>query len=291
MVLIDEYDALVNRGIRISEESVDFSSGVEQSLELFQRIKVNLNRALLHLAFFTGLTPIALRVFGSLLNNATDHTRLPTFAYACGMLGRDVGMGLRIALARHVGAAELDARVEKEKHIMRVAYNGYRFTTSPAPLGPGIESVFNSTCVAYYIAMLSRQGSVPPTDLEPPAISLSDSQSERSAAIWPCSQTCWLAKRQSHSSSSTLARSWFRTTEGPHKHWHLRCCTTMVLRRLLKSRTHCDWCARTKSSRLGSSVRYQVLFAITRLLLEQPWRSSLRAMLWHSSTQCSKRDH
>lgn len=183
MVLIDNYDALVNRGVHISEEFIDFSSGVGQSLELFQHIKAFLNKALLHLAFFTGLTPIALQVFGYSFNNVTDHTRLPTFTHVCGVLGHEIDSGLRVALARHAGAAELDAHVEKERHIMRMAYQGYRFTTSPAPPAPGIDPVFNNTCVAHYMTTLSLRGSVPPEDLDPPAISLSGSATDAIRAV------------------------------------------------------------------------------------------------------------
>ncbi len=126
--------------------------------QLFKSVKEAAEGQGLERAFVTGVSPVALNDVTSGFNTAEDVTHEPDLAALCGFHESEIRQVLeRIAAQRELPAADVDRHLE----IMRVWYNGYRFTDR------GGEPVYNPTNVLYFLKRLARTGE-PPRDLHDP---------------------------------------------------------------------------------------------------------------------------
>lgn len=152
-LLIDEYDNFINEVM--TKDEVAYRALVYQDgpfKQLFKAVKAAAGRGLERI-FITGVSPVALNDISSGFNIARDIYREPELATLCGFTDPEVRSILqRIADERGLSAAEADEALE----TMRIWYNGYRFSESPA------EAVYNPTNALYFLDHLARRGTPPP---------------------------------------------------------------------------------------------------------------------------------
>ncbi|MCP5019013.1 MAG: AAA family ATPase, partial [Ketobacter sp.] len=103
--------------------------------------------------FVTGVSPLALNDLTSGFNTATDVSLEPELAGLCGFYKTELRDLLEL-IAEERGMSEED--VERFVDVMRVWYNGYRF--SPRDRGP---LVYNPTNSLYFMREVYRHGELP----------------------------------------------------------------------------------------------------------------------------------
>ncbi len=152
-LLIDEYDNFVNEVM--VQDAGTYNALFEADgpyKELMKAVKNATEGLGLERVFVTGVSPVALNDLTSGFNTATDVSLEPELARLCGFHESE----LRDLLGQ-VAEERRTSREDVERHldVMRVWYNGYRFSEDVDLL------VYNPTNVLYFLARLYRRGKPP----------------------------------------------------------------------------------------------------------------------------------
>ena len=174
-LLVDEYDNFVNevmaRDVTTYRALFDNDGPFK---ELFKSVKSATEGRGLERVFVTGVAPVALNDLTSGFNNAEHVSQEKVLAGLCGFYEDELRQLMEpIAAARKLTVEE----VEKAIEVMRLWYNGYRFTEED--LGEGLdeeqedhlgeeclekgvgELVYNPTNVLYFLKHYYRHGKPP----------------------------------------------------------------------------------------------------------------------------------
>jgi len=153
-LLIDEYDNFVNEVMVRDAKTYRALFGKDGPYrQLFKSVKSATEGQGLERVFVTGVSPVALNDLTSGFNMATDVSLEPSLAGLCGFRETELRDLLgQVAVERGLGADEADRHLD----VMRVWYNGYRFThRGSAPL------VHNPTNALYFLRALTLHGEAP----------------------------------------------------------------------------------------------------------------------------------
>ncbi len=153
-LLIDEYDNFVNEVM--VKDVATYKALFEADgpyKELMKAVKNATEGLGLERVFVTGVSPVALNDLTSGFNTATDVSLEPELASLCGFYDSELRH-----LLEQVAEERQTSREEVERHldVMRVWYNGYRFS----PRGPG-RLVYNPTNALYFLRALYRHNEPP----------------------------------------------------------------------------------------------------------------------------------
>ncbi len=153
-LLIDEYDNFVNEVM--VKDALTYQALFEADgpyKELFKAVKNATEGLGLERVFVTGVSPVALNDLTSGFNNATDVSLEPSLSGLCGFDEGELRNLLESVTKEHRSPPE---EVERLLEIMRVWYNGYRFSRrGPARL------VYNPTNALYFLRELYLHGDLP----------------------------------------------------------------------------------------------------------------------------------
>jgi hypothetical protein len=153
-LLIDEYDNFVNEVMVRDAETYHALFGKDGPYkQLFKSVKAATEGQGLERVFVTGVSPVALNDLTSGFNIATDVSLEPSLAGLCGFDEREL-RDLVAPIAqeeRRLAAGEVDRLLD----VMRVWYNGYRFSEDVDLL------VYNPTNVLYFLRQLLLHGEPP----------------------------------------------------------------------------------------------------------------------------------
>ncbi len=155
-LLIDEYDNFINEimatDAKLYQALVETGGPFKQ---LFKSVKEAGEGQGLERAFVTGVSPVALNDITSGFNNAKDLSHRSTLATLCGFREAEIrGVLERIAARQDLSPR----RIEEHLEILRIWYNGYRFTSDDS----ADELVYNPTSVLYFLEYLDQEGTPPP---------------------------------------------------------------------------------------------------------------------------------
>ncbi len=151
-LLIDEYDNFVNEVM--VQDSATYRALFEKDgpfKELFKSVKSGTEGQGLDRVFVTGVSPVALNDLTSGFNNADDVSHHPALASLCGFQEAEI----RGALEQIARERSLEASPEELLDVMRIWYNGYRFTKGSEDL------VYNPTNALYFLKHLAEFGTPP----------------------------------------------------------------------------------------------------------------------------------
>jgi hypothetical protein len=152
-LLIDEYDNFVNEVmVRDAGTYHALFGGEGPYKQLFKSVKAATEGQGLERVFVTGVSPVALNDLTSGFNIATDVSLVPELASLCGFGETELRELLgSVAEERRLPPEEVDRDLE----VMRIWYNGYRFSERAGDL------VYNPTNVLYFLRELYLHGSLP----------------------------------------------------------------------------------------------------------------------------------
>ena len=149
-LLIDEYDNFANevmmsrqRGARDRYEALLYGEGALKSL--FKTVKAAAAGMGLERVFITGVSPVAMSDVSSAYNVAKNISHRDQFNDLCGFHEREITTVLeQVAESCRLSPEEVGKALE----MMRVFYNGYRFSTHVR------ERIYNPTMVIYFLEYL-----------------------------------------------------------------------------------------------------------------------------------------
>ncbi len=151
-LLVDEYDNFANEVMMTDASTYE---GLVKKDGPFKTLMKSVKSAKegqgLERLFFTGVSPIVMSDLTSGMNIAKDVSRHPRLHDLCGFHESDL-RGLLSELLEELGTPEA---IEEAAEMMRVWYNGYRFSTGVA------EKIYNPTLVLYFLDHLQDYGHYP----------------------------------------------------------------------------------------------------------------------------------
>ncbi len=152
-LLIDEYDNFVNEVMVRDPETYHALFGKDGPYkQLFKSVKAATEGQGLERVFITGVSPVALNDLTSGFNNATDVSLKKSLAGLCGFYEKELRKLLApVATERRLPPEE----VERLLGVMRVWYNGYRFSEHAGDL------VYNPTNVLFFLREVYLEGELP----------------------------------------------------------------------------------------------------------------------------------
>ncbi len=153
-LLIDEYDNFVNEVM--VKDAATYKALFEADgpyKELMKAVKNATEGLGLERVFVTGVSPVALNDLTSGFNTATDVSLEPALAGLCGFSETELR-----SLLEQVAEERQLSREDVEQHlaVMRVWYNGYRFSRRG-----GGRLVYNPTNALYFLRQLYLHGERP----------------------------------------------------------------------------------------------------------------------------------
>ncbi len=154
-LLIDEYDNFVNEVMArdVGTYRALFDAGGPFK-ELMKAVKDSTEGLGLERIFVTGVSPVALNDLTSGFNTAEDVSLKAPLAGLCGFYEEEIrGLLKPVAEERQLSSDQINAMVD----MMRVWYNGYRFSKSANDL------VYNPTNVLFFLKALYFDGQPPET--------------------------------------------------------------------------------------------------------------------------------
>ncbi|MCP4702704.1 MAG: AAA family ATPase [Gammaproteobacteria bacterium] len=149
-LLVDEYDNFANEvmmsrqhGARDRYETLLYGEGALKPL--FKAVKAAATGMGLERVFITGVSPVAMSDVSSAYNVAKNITHRPELNDLCGFHEHEIAALLR----RVVEYCKLSAEeADKAMEMMRVFYDGYRFSTQAK------ERIYNPVLVIYFLEFL-----------------------------------------------------------------------------------------------------------------------------------------
>jgi hypothetical protein len=155
-LLIDEYDNFANevmisplRGTHRYEELVQGEGTLKT---FFKAVKDGAEGRGIDRVFITGVSPVVLSDITSGYNVAETLSQRPRFHDLCGFTGEELQTALeQVAIIHGLEATQVAEALE----LMRVFYNGYRFSPQRE------ERVYNPTLVLYFLKRLAEDGVYP----------------------------------------------------------------------------------------------------------------------------------